>query len=121
MLQKEAMVNDTSVTHQEGVLRRVNEALERGLGPGEDAGSARMRCECGRFDCNAFVTMRVADYEQMRSNPRLFVLCDGHQTDEIEKIVSRHSGYLIVEKTGSAGRAADRSDPRSGSPDQEPK
>lgn len=119
-LPKEAMVSGASLIQQEGILRRVNEAIERGFWPGERDRVVRMRCECGRIGCNTFVTMRVGDYEQIRSHPRWFVLCGGHQTTAIEKTVGCHAGYVVVEKTGPAGRAADRSDPRSRWPDQDP-
>lgn len=98
-----------NIVQEESVLRRVNQAIERGSWPGEDGNVVRMRCECGRFDCNKFLRIRVRDYQQMRSNPRRFVLCEGHETPDIEKVVRRHADYVIVEKTGRAGSAADES------------
>jgi hypothetical protein len=98
--------------HHESVLRRINEAIEQGFWPGEDDVVVRIHCECGRSDCNAFVRMRVGEYERMRGHARWFVLCDGHQTPAIERIVERADQYLLVEKTGAAGEDAERSDPR---------
>ncbi len=105
-------MNAPSLTQQESALRRVNEAIERGVWPGEDGAPVRMRCECGRIGCSEFVEISVAEYERVRSSSRLFVLRDGHQTAEVERIVAREARYIVVQKTGRAGRSADRSDPR---------
>ena len=101
-----------SLSQQEGVLRHVNEAIERGFWPGEGDAVVRIRCECGHADCNQSIRMRVDEYEQLRRQPRRFVLCEDHDTPAIERIVDRGEAYVIVEKFGSAGEAAERSDPR---------
>jgi len=107
-------MTDSSLDRQETVVRRVNEAIERGFWPGDVEAVVRMRCECGRDECADFVRMRVADYERLRDHPRRFVLCAGHDTPAIERVVGERDGYVIVEKTGAAGSVAEDSDPRRG-------
>lgn len=109
----------SSLSQQESVLRRINEAIEQGFWPGEADALVRMRCECGRLDCTAFVQMRASEYGRLRAHPRRSVLCPGHETPEIERVVSHRSGHVVVEKTGAAGRAAARSDPRTVDPEDD--
>jgi hypothetical protein len=101
-----------TLAQQENVLRLVNEAIEKGFWPGEDEAVVRMRCECGRVDCNAYVRMRASEYEQLRAQPRRFVICAGHGTPGIERVVARGEAHEVVEKTGAAGRLAECDDPR---------
>lgn len=105
---------DTTVVREEQVLREINEALRRGVWPGEEHRRVRMRCECGQPDCHAFVQMSAAEYEHVRADPRRFIACDGHTNPEIETVVERRPGYVVVEKTGAAARLVAGSDPRRG-------
>ncbi|HET9123896.1 MAG TPA: hypothetical protein VFN65_03320 [Solirubrobacteraceae bacterium] len=102
-----------SLAQQESVRRLVNEAIERGFWPGESEAKVRIRCECGRGGCHEYVRMRVRDYEELRSDPRRFVVCPGHQTPEVERFVGRGAEYAIVEKIGAAADVAEATDPRS--------
>jgi hypothetical protein len=103
-----------SLEEQESVLRLVNEAIERGFWPGESEVKVRIRCECGRESCHEYVRMRVRDYEELRSDPRRFVVCPEHQTPAIERFVGRGDEYAVVEKIGAAADVAEATDPRSG-------
>jgi hypothetical protein len=101
-----------SIVEEEAVLRRVNDAIRRGLWPGEDGNLVRIRCECGRLGCNARIQLRAGEYEWVRDNPRRFVIREGHETPEVEVVVARVGGYVVVEKTGAAARSAEAADPR---------
>ena len=46
----------------------------------------------------------------MREHPRRFLVAPGHEHPELERVVERHTGYLIVEKTGTAGTVAEQTD-----------
>jgi hypothetical protein len=81
----------------EDVFREVNEGIERGQWPGERNAPVGFRCECARLGCNMLLHLTLADYEQIRSNPRRFVV---------------GAGYVVVEKTGDAGDEAEHLDPR---------
>jgi hypothetical protein len=105
-------MDGASLSERDSTLRRVNEAIQRGFWPGEDGNIVRIRCECGRFACNQFVQMRIAEYEQVRGNSRHFIVQDGHQTLSVEQVVRREPTYLVVEKTGQAGHEAEQADPR---------
>ena len=97
----------------EALFREVNErVLELVPGGEEKRGSADFVCECSRDDCTERMPVPLAVYEAVRSDPRRFLLLPGHENDRFETVVERTAGYLIVEKEGSAGRIAERTDPR---------
>jgi len=100
------------LSHNEALFRKVNEAIERGLWPGEGQQPVRFRCECARMTCNVAIELTVAEYEAVRANPRRFLVRDGHQVDELDVVVERHPRYVVVEKGGTAGVEAEESDPR---------
>lgn len=97
----------------ETVFREVNEGIERGQWPGEDGDPVRFRCECARLGCNLLLELPLSAYEQVRSHPRRFVMIDGHQVPELETVVQREPGYVVVQKLDEAGEKAEETNPRS--------
>ncbi|HET9105228.1 MAG TPA: hypothetical protein VFN55_17895 [Solirubrobacteraceae bacterium] len=97
----------------EVVFREVNESILRGQWPGDESKTVQFRCECSRLGCNLLLSLTVAEYEAVREHSRRFVLIDGHEIPEIEKVVERRGGHVIVEKTHEAAKVARRTDPRS--------
>jgi hypothetical protein len=95
------------------VFREVNEGIERGQWPGEDDDPVRFRCECARLGCNQLLELPLSAYEQVRSHPRRFLMIDGHQVPELETVVQREPGYVVVQKLDEAGDRAEETDPRS--------
>ncbi len=53
------------IARNEGLFREVNEAIERGLWPGEQD-AAQFRCECAAVECNAVVSAPGA---RLRADP----------------------------------------------------
>jgi hypothetical protein len=96
----------------ESVFREINEAIERGQWPGDEAHEVGFRCECARLGCNRMLELPVSAYEKVRAHPRRFIIVPGHQVPDIETVVEEFSGYAVVEKRGAAGERAERSDPR---------
>lgn len=101
------------VALNEARFREVNEAIERGLWPGEQDSLAAFRCECARLDCNRLVSITPGEYEAVRAHGRRFLVLPGHEDPEVETVVETQSGYVVVEKREAAGRSAEASDPRS--------
>ena len=60
----------------EALLREVNEAIERGLWPGNDEQVVRFRCECAALECNQAVPLTVGEYESVRANARVCALSE---------------------------------------------
>ena len=96
----------------EAVFREINEGIERGHWPGEEDSPVSFRCECARLGCNDLIELSPREYERVRSNPRRFIVLPGHERLEIELVVERRSGYLIVEKLSQAAEKAEDTDPR---------
>ncbi|MDQ6836317.1 MAG: hypothetical protein M3016_09040 [Actinomycetota bacterium] len=97
----------------EAVFRRVNEGIERGQWPGDESRPVGFRCECARLGCNSLLELTVADYERVRAGSRRFVMVRGHELPDLETVVERINGHVVVEKRDEAGVHADGTDPRS--------
>lgn len=96
----------------EATIRDVNEGIERGQWPGDEQRPVGFRCECARLGCNRLIELTVREYEEIRANPRRFVLIPGHEFPDIESLVETRPGYIIVEKRDEAGEEAEAHDPR---------
>jgi hypothetical protein len=96
----------------EATIRDVNEGIERGQWPGEEDTPVGFRCECARLGCNRLVELTVREYEEIRANPRRFVVIPGHEFSDVETVVESRRGYIIVEKLDQAAEVAERHDPR---------
>lgn len=96
----------------EALFREVNEQV-RSLADSSDhsLSGADFVCECSQDTCTERVHVPVVTYEAVRSHPRRFIVLPGHEND-FEHVVEHHDGFLIVEKEGTAGRIAERADPR---------
>jgi hypothetical protein len=55
-------------------------------------------CECSHDGCTIPIEVERATFEQVRENPLRFLVAPGHEDLEIESVVERREGYLIVEK-----------------------
>lgn len=96
----------------EATIRDVNEGIERGQWPGDEDTPVGFRCECARLGCNRLVELSVREYEEIRANPRRFVVVPGHESPDVETVIATRQGYVIVEKQDQAGEVAERHDPR---------
>jgi hypothetical protein len=100
------------IAHNETLFREVNERIEAGQWPTDRGRPSAFRCECGSLRCNALVELTLAQYEHVRAGSTHFVLVPGHEIPEIERVVERAAGYVVVEKVGEAAEVAEESDPR---------
>jgi len=101
------------VAANENVFREVNDAIERGLWPGEGDSLVAFRCECASLECNQLVELTPNEYERVRENPRRFLVLRGHELTEVETVVEAHGDYVVVQKRAAAGEVAEATDPRS--------
>jgi len=100
------------LTQNEALFREVNERVED-LAEKHGAGSYEFLCECANADCTFRISLRVRTYEQVRADPRQFVVLPLHFTPEVEELVAQEDEYWIVRKTGEAGEYVEHVDPRS--------
>lgn len=65
-------------------------------------------CECANAGCAEQLAIEPDTYRRVRQEPRRFFVRPGHEEAQLERVVERHREYLIVEKTGEAGRVAEQ-------------
>jgi len=100
----------------EALFREVNERVEevssRLSALEAESALTGFVCECSREDCTDLVEVTYAQYEAVRSDPRRFLLRPGHEDLDVDRVVERHPGFLVVEKFGEASEVAIERDPR---------
>ena len=105
------------VAQNEALFREVNERVEQvatGFTDyGEEDRLLGLVCECGRTECTELLEVTHAQYESARSNPLRFLVVPGHEQTDVERVVERHEGFLVVVKLGEGARIAAEHDPRS--------
>jgi hypothetical protein len=104
------------VGKNEALFREVNErirSVSEDWAKGDRTSRIEFVCECSRESCFETVALTVAEYEEVRSDSRRFLIVAGHVwSPEVEREVYRNGGYSIVEKLGEAGEIADDEDDR---------
>jgi hypothetical protein len=100
------------IAKNEALARDANEVIDEAHSSGEKRLLGVFLCECGDPRCDRVVEITPGDYERVRSNPRRFIVQAGHEEPQVETVVEVHDGYVVVEKQGEAGRAAEAENPR---------
>ena len=96
---------DERIATNEALLREVNERIHdvgSGLQVLPDDGELDFRCECGRPECDVYVHMLASDYQRVRADNDRFVVVPGHENAQIERVVERSKGYVVVDKRPEA-------------------
>ena len=102
------------LARNEALFRDLNEQVEFVAGSLEGTRDIfEFFCECADVDCTLRLAIPLAVYEDVRSDPTLFVVALTHDRPEIEEVVRREDGYQIVRKQGEAALFAATNDPRS--------
>ena len=96
----------------ESASREINERLEEAH-EGEPDRYVRMVCECGRETCDRVIAITVAEYEQVRGDPRQFAVMRDHVMQDIERVVETTDRFAVVSKrNGTPAEVAIEEDPR---------
>ena len=100
----------------EALFRQVNERIQEvseKLGPVEEEAGYQILCECGDTDCTEQVAIAPDRYEQVRSDPDLFIVARGHTAPDVEAVAADSAVYQIVRKRpGAPETIAEATDPR---------
>ena len=103
------MTRQERLGHNEALFREVNERLkELAERSGTVDGGVELLCECADELCTERITVGASEYARVRSDPRRFLLVAGHERADVERVVARRDGYVVVEKTGDAGDQAEK-------------
>lgn len=102
---------DERIAKNEAVFRAANSEIERAeeADPSAD-GVLEVLCECGQEGCSGVISLTLAEYDGVRSQDDRFVVLEGHESPDIERIVERRTGYNVVDKFGEAEEIVEASD-----------
>jgi hypothetical protein len=96
----------------EARFRQANEQIQgKVLELGAREHPAPYLCECEEPACTTVVLLTAAQYEEVRSVSRRFVLAPGHENPE-DHVLGEHDGFTVIEKTGEEGKLVEELDPR---------
>ena len=100
------------MAQNEALFREVNEKIEAAahqLGPNVPY---EFLCECANADCTFRIVLPLEVYENIRSDPKQFVVLPLHFTPEVETLVAEEETHWVVRKTGEAGEYVEQLDRR---------
>lgn len=102
------------IARNESRFRDLNEALHSNVHAPLSAGGDRSGfvCECALTDCLAVISVGLPRYEEIRRDPRLFLVAPGHELPEAETVVDRTEGYVVVRKHDDVAPIVAALDPR---------
>jgi hypothetical protein len=96
---KNPRVDDLSrqrAKRNESFFRTVNEEIDDQL---RAVATRDYVCECIDVGCAERVRLRRGEYEAVRAGgDRRFLVVPGHEAPDVERVVERHDGYVVVEK-----------------------
>ena len=75
-------------------------------------------CECALDGCGRVIAVTVAEYRQVRGDPRQFAIVPEHVVGDIERIVSQDDRFAVVAKNGREPRPMSRSRRAAGAREQ---
>ena len=102
------------IGQNEILFREVNERVES-LNEAFNTLTDRVSivCECGLLECVDRISMSLAEYEELRSDPTTFAVIPGHELPDVEDVVAERDAYFVVRKHfGDPARLAAEEDPR---------
>ena len=62
---------------------------------------AEFICECGNPLCAETITLPPESLKMLHAQADRFVVLDGHELPDVESVVGRMNGYVIIEKKTS--------------------
>jgi hypothetical protein len=81
----------------ESLFRDVNERIAESA-QSFAADEASFVCECGDPTCTERITADLEEYEEVRADATTFLLADGHEDADVERVIERRRSYNIVKK-----------------------
>lgn len=89
------MTREERLALNEARFREINESAQPQR---VSDGFGRFVCECADRSCMTWVAVPPDEYAAVRENRRRFILAPGHEIQDVEQVVERREGYLVVEK-----------------------
>lgn len=89
------MTREERIAANEVRFRELNESVQSQR---VARGEGRFICECGDRNCMTWLEVDEDSYRAVRSDARKFIVAPGHETPDVEQVVAREPGFLVVEK-----------------------
>jgi hypothetical protein len=86
------------VTLGRQTLRRKVNSRIRGVIESSGSETIEVFCECGRVRCADRLQIAVDVYDGVLASEGHFVVTTHHDHDATQRLVSRHHGFLVVER-----------------------
>src|SRR4051812_41475742 len=67
-------------------------------------------CECASKGCNQMLSLSIAEYNEVRSDPTHILVARGHADPRVDAVVRQTARYQVVQKYGAAATVAPRPD-----------
>jgi hypothetical protein len=80
----------------EALFRSVNDHIAAATDGFVD--DAEFVCECADAGCADRIEAPLDDYEEVRTEPKRFLVKPGHADEEIERVLTDEGDYQVVEK-----------------------
>lgn len=87
------------IAQTERFFRAVNEEIAANDGHG----TTRFLCECGNASCAEGIELTALALQHLHAENGLFVVLPGHEISDLETVVDRHDGYLVVRRNAIEG------------------
>ena len=91
----------TDVTFGRQVLRQEVNRRIRSAGESGPSETIEIFCECGRVRCADRLRIASDVYDEVLASTGQFVVTTRHDHDGTQRLVSRHHGFLVVERNHS--------------------
>ncbi|HEX5903056.1 MAG TPA: hypothetical protein VF028_08105 [Actinomycetota bacterium] len=106
-------LREERVTKNEAAAREINEQIEQVSESRPPNSFVHIICECGYDTCDLFIAVLKEEYEEVRDDPRRFIVRSEHVIPDVELIVEERDRYTIVAKRqGTPAQVATRTEPR---------
>jgi hypothetical protein len=97
----------------EALFRQANERAADWEERREDAeGTELYHCECADPECQEKISLGRSDYERIRGDSTHFFVRPGHEVPDVESVVERNDGWVVIEKDPETHGIVERADER---------
>jgi hypothetical protein len=101
------------VTRNEVRARELNERIQESYESHPVDAQTDILCECGIEDCDVFIRITKAEYEDVRADARKFIIERDHLVPDIEDVLFETDRFIVVAKReGAPAAVAIATDPR---------
>jgi hypothetical protein len=100
MAENEVVFRNANRAIQEGFDKLATMSDEDGAEPVHVNPTMKLQflCECSDENCTDRIQISLNDYNDIHTSAKRFIIIDGHDVQQIERIVERRDAYTIVEK-----------------------